>query len=515
MRDDADLEQRLRAARGDLEALSALALRHGHGLVCAIACHADDWQAVDRLQCRVWATARPALAEAGDLGPWLAAQARPLLGAHLEQAGHEAISARDTVRHLVVQTALEELRATGADITVFAGQVRDRLSALPPAERSLLDLRYRHELALATLASERGVGEPELAARLCAARALLDGHGGGEGPGGDRLMPALTEDWLAGTIDAPSRALLTASIGQDLTRAARFARQVRLHLLLKALLSPFDESQARAIARAATGRDSARLSVAHPPVARPRGHPSEATRTVHASRRPSGKRSRSPALAWALGGGALVLVALGVLALAPDRSRATAPPVVVDPAPARPPVEPAVASTPGPTRTPAPGASALRPVQLTPATASAPQIRPPAPEPAPPPSPRPAPTPAGGPLAITSVSLINADTEQPIRGFEALPDETTLRLSQLPTRHLNLRFNAPDAVMAASFSLPGCALRPAGIERGRPFSLSNDGDDYKAWTPAKGAYVLTVTPYADKEAKKPGAARSWRLRIED
>jgi hypothetical protein len=113
------------------------------------------------------------------------------------------------------------------------------------------------------------------------------------------------------------------------------------------------------------------------------------------------------------------------------------------------------------------------------------------------------------------VTLINADSNKPIAGYEALADGATLHLSQLPTRRLNLCFNAPEAVKTLSFTLPGCALRAAGTEKGRPFSLGNDKADFKPWTPAKGAYLLTIIPYADNEMKKAGPAKTWRFRVEE
>lgn len=523
---DANRDLQQRASRGDVEALTVLVMGHGREVMGALAGHVDRWSAVDRLHCRVWAMARPELAQGGDLAAELAEHARTQLSEHLVEAGREAIAARDTVRHLLAQTAIDELGAPPTDAGTPASCLAERLAGLPEADRALLDLRYRHELTLATLAAERGMSEPELVSRLCAARAALDWRNVGTSAG-DRLMPALTEDWLAGTIDAPSRALLATSLGQDLGRAARFVRQVRIHLLLTAMHLPFGEAQARSIARVACGRgDSGRATVVYgqPPPPRPRAHSSDTARLAHAGRRPAGRPSRVPLLAVALGGGGLLLVALAALALAPDR-RGIARPLAAAELTASRPV--ATSATPEPARSAPqpPGASALRPVQVAPAPAGAAAqalSTPPtsssatAPVLAPAPAPKPAdPKSKPSSIAITSVTLINADTDQPIPGFEALPDEVTLRLSQLPTRHINLRFNAPAAVKMLTFTLPGCSLRASGTERGRPFSLSNDKDDYKPWSPPKGSYLLTVTPYADTETKKRGTVRTWRILVEE
>lgn len=528
MTGDAGMDLRLRAARGDLEALTALVLSHGQQLAGALAAHADSWLAVEVMQRRIWVDVRPTLADAGELGPCLARLAQAYLSRHLDEADRDAIAQRDSVRHLLVQTALEDLRTTPTGC-VPAGHINSRLQSLPESDRSLLDLRYRRELTFTAVAAERAMSEAELAGRLCAARAALDWRGG-EQPAGDRLMPALTEDWLDGTIDAPSRELLAASISQDLGRSARFVRQVRLHHLLKALLTPFDEARARAIARSATGRpDSGRIIIAAPAqaAARPRTPSSDHARPVPAARRPVGRPSGIPMLTLVLGGGALVLVAVGVLAAGPGRGTAAQPATVVE-SPTEKPVVAAAADTPEQPRPITPGASALRPVQIapaplapptpTPSTASATAPATPVAVPAaaqPPSATKPPTVPTKpSPLTITSVTLINADTDEPIAGFEALPDEVTLHMAQLPTRHINLRFNTPGSVKSVAYSLPGLP-RPTGLEKGRPFCLGNDGNDYKPLTPPTGDYVLTLTPCADTEGKKKGPPRVWKIRIEE
>lgn len=529
MTGDADTEVRLRASRGDLEALTVLVLSHGQRLAGVLAAHADSWLSVEVMQRRIWVEVRPTLVDAGEIGTRLAQQAQPCLIRHLGEADRDAIAQRDSVRHLLVQTAQEDLRTAPAG-SVPAEHVSSRLQSLPESDRSLLDLRYRRELTFTAIAAERAMSEAEIASRLYAARAALDWRGG-EQPAGDRLMPALTEDWLAGTIDAPSRELLAASISQDLGRSARFVRQVRLHHLLKALLMPFDEARARAIARGATGRpDSGRIIIAAPAqaAARTRTPSSDQARPAHTARRPVGRRSGIPMLTLALSGGALLLVAAGVLAMGPGRGAAAQPATVVE-TPAAKPVAVPAPSAPEPPPPITPGASALRPVQLAPApvgsalpsaptgsiaSTTAPAAVPDTSQPQAAIAPPSAPT-KPSPLTITSVTLINADTDRPIAGFEALPDEVTLRLSQLPTRHINLCINVPSTVKAVTFTLPGCALRSEGLEREPPLALSEEKGDYKKWTPPPGSYVLTVTPYADRDAKKPGKPRIWRIHIEE
>ena len=119
------------------------------------------------------------------------------------------------------------------------------------------------------------------------------------------------------------------------------------------------------------------------------------------------------------------------------------------------------------------------------------------------------------PAPLESVALINADTDKPIPGYESLPQDVTIRLSQLPTRRINFEFRAPSEIRSLTFTIPGCSLRRDGVEKGRPFSLSNTGADFKPWTPAPGNYTLTLSACSDGEGKKVVRRTSWRIRFSE
>jgi hypothetical protein len=114
------------------------------------------------------------------------------------------------------------------------------------------------------------------------------------------------------------------------------------------------------------------------------------------------------------------------------------------------------------------------------------------------PTPTPTPTPAAG-QSVTSLTLINADTDQPIAGYDPLPNNVTLNLADLPTRNLNLRANTnPSVVGSVRFNYDGNASYR--IETQAPYAIGSDAlvnnvPDYNAWTPAVGSHTLTVTPY--------------------
>ncbi|UOG73407.1 PQQ-dependent sugar dehydrogenase [Hymenobacter tibetensis] len=102
--------------------------------------------------------------------------------------------------------------------------------------------------------------------------------------------------------------------------------------------------------------------------------------------------------------------------------------------------------------------------------------------------------------AVTSLTLINADTDQPIAGYDPLPDGATLNLAILPTRNLNIRANTnPATVGSVRFAYDGNA--DYKVETLAPYAIAGDNGlvngnpNYNAWTPAVGNHTLTVTPY--------------------
>ncbi len=106
-------------------------------------------------------------------------------------------------------------------------------------------------------------------------------------------------------------------------------------------------------------------------------------------------------------------------------------------------------------------------------------------------------TKSGGtsPQAVSSLSLINADTNQPISGYDPLPGGTTLDLATLPTRNLNIRANtSPATVGSVRFALDGNSTY--ATDSATPYALAGDSSgNYTAWTPAVGGHSVTATPY--------------------
>ncbi len=111
------------------------------------------------------------------------------------------------------------------------------------------------------------------------------------------------------------------------------------------------------------------------------------------------------------------------------------------------------------------------------------------------PTPLPTATPAPSTLAISSFSLINANTEQPISGFSPLANGASLSFASLGTRNLNLRANTlPSRVGSVDFILDGRSYR---LENSGPYALAgNNGTDYASWTPTLGQHTLTAIAYS-------------------
>ncbi len=515
------------------EDLESLVRGYGRSLRLELATIVDSWQAVLALEATTWQLLGQNLPDASACARVLQQQARAAAVAYLADADRIAIQQRDVLRRLIVQAALDDLRIADPASTIGA-QVQQRLAALTPAQRSLLDLHYVRGIAYQTIAVQRNVLPSELALELCLVRSGCDWRSTPSAPVGDRLLPTLTEDLLHDLLDAESRALLSVSIAQDLMRGTRLERQVRIHLVLRALLGPFSDADVHRILATSMVRGDSPRSQASSAYSsnRTRVRSSDVVKSHISNRRPAAQSAGLPP--WLIGG-VLAVVMVGTACLVWS-SRST---VSVTTAIAKPITTPSVATTTqvedrvSAAPVPTPGVSALRPQQLTPTISSptaAPtkkanedvvaltqvtQVAAPFASAAPVAPDKISPARTTPVLAVESLSLINADTDQAIPGYESLPKDVTLRLSQLPTRHLNLAFHAPPAVASIHFKLPGCTLRADGIEKGRPFALSNDGRNYKAWTPKVGSYTLTVTAYADHEQRKTGETRIWSLHFEE
>jgi|GEM_PF-2358810 len=103
-------------------------------------------------------------------------------------------------------------------------------------------------------------------------------------------------------------------------------------------------------------------------------------------------------------------------------------------------------------------------------------------------------------LAVVSFSLIDADKDHPLEQFDPMPDGTTIDLSLLPTRNLNLRANTyPEKVGSVAIDLNGDRFR---VEHDPPYAVFGDkAGDYLPFVFENDRYHITATPYPDDDAQ--------------
>ncbi len=95
---------------------------------------------------------------------------------------------------------------------------------------------------------------------------------------------------------------------------------------------------------------------------------------------------------------------------------------------------------------------------------------------------------------ILNFVLINADNEQPI---QVITNGTTLNLTALPTKNLNIRVETSPAIIGSVVMNMSGKLVKNVTESGSPYALFGDTNgNYNAWVPATGSYTLKATPYS-------------------
>lgn len=277
-----------RSQQGDTAAFQELVAATIGDLRLYIATYVPTQALGEALLREVYGAIRRELARcpAQDVRGWMCRTASTLIGIRLGDATRGAAVAKDPLAHIVAQDGVEALARNTDAANPAAIELPRRLQMQPPSLRQLLHRHYNEGLTVATIAEKQGLVEGEVAQALVAARARMDWSGVAEvGDTADRTFPSVIEDFLAGTLVPDTRALLVAGVMHDPSRATQFARQVRLHLLLQVLLTPFDATQVKELVAGLPHfqNDSSRLIVPQRPG---RG-------TARITKPPSGPRPRS------------------------------------------------------------------------------------------------------------------------------------------------------------------------------------------------------------------------------
>ena len=97
---------------------------------------------------------------------------------------------------------------------------------------------------------------------------------------------------------------------------------------------------------------------------------------------------------------------------------------------------------------------------------------------------------------VISFTLINANTNNPIAGFDPIPEGAIINRYELPTKNVNIRANTnPGKVGSVMFSYSG--RQNYRTENLAPYALASDNNgNYNAWTPGKGSHSVKATPFA-------------------
>ncbi len=101
---------------------------------------------------------------------------------------------------------------------------------------------------------------------------------------------------------------------------------------------------------------------------------------------------------------------------------------------------------------------------------------------------------------VVRLTLINADNDQPIPGYENLTDGMTLNIATLPTLNLNIRAVTTGTVASVKFGYG--AESTYNIDNKAPFALKGDADgDYFVWRPTPIPHHVKATPYPKDNAQ--------------
>jgi hypothetical protein len=130
------------------------------------------------------------------------------------------------------------------------------------------------------------------------------------------------------------------------------------------------------------------------------------------------------------------------------------------------------------------------------------------PPPAPPPAAAAAPKPPAKAPEIVSFTLINAETDQPVPGFDPLPPDALVNLAKLGLRLIDVRVNTSPNTVGCVETILGSA--PPRLEKTWPYSCTNNSaaGAYDGFAPSEGKHTVKATAWsaAERKGKKSAPA---------
>lgn len=107
------------------------------------------------------------------------------------------------------------------------------------------------------------------------------------------------------------------------------------------------------------------------------------------------------------------------------------------------------------------------------------------------------PTTVSNNLIVKSITLLNADTDKSVSGYNPMINNAIIYLKA--NKNINFVANTTEYVQSVQFKLSG-TINYTATENIAPFALFKDNQrgDFFSWTPKVGTYTLEVTPYEKK-----------------
>ena len=112
-------------------------------------------------------------------------------------------------------------------------------------------------------------------------------------------------------------------------------------------------------------------------------------------------------------------------------------------------------------------------------------------------------TPVRRAFSISGFTLINADTDSPISGFEPIENGSVINYQSLPSKNINIRID-PSPYLSDSLEIKFNDDIIIETDEIYPFSVWGESNgDFKAKTPGLGIHNLKVTPYNNGKKGTP------------
>jgi hypothetical protein len=104
------------------------------------------------------------------------------------------------------------------------------------------------------------------------------------------------------------------------------------------------------------------------------------------------------------------------------------------------------------------------------------------------------------PIRVVSFSIIDAQTQKPIKGYAKISKNDTIAISKLPTDKINIRANVSGKPGSVRFVVPEQKVNR--VESKAPYSLAGDiYGRFLKWTVKPGTYTLTAVPYTSRAGR--------------